>query len=86
MKKGFLLGFAVGVGLMLTWPVVQSAMAADQPHMHLALHDLYQALNDVEIADQYHDHGGYAGAATAAIQQAIGDVRAAIAYRDQHGP
>lgn len=86
MKKDFLLGVGVGVALMLTHPVMQMAMAASQPHMQAALHELYAAEHDIEIADQYHDHGGYAGAATAAIQQAIGDVQEGIAYRDQHGP
>jgi hypothetical protein len=86
MKMGFLLGVAVSFGLMLSWPLVQTAIAADQPHMQEALHDLYHAEHDIEIADQYQDHGGYAGVATVAIRQAIGDIQAGIAYRDEHGP
>jgi len=86
MDKRFLLGLAAGIGLMLLRPAVQMAMAADQPHMQAALHDLYHAETNIQQADQFHDHGGYAGQATAAIQQAIADVQAGIAYRDEHGP
>jgi len=37
MNKGFLLGLAAGVGLMLLRPAVQMAMAADQPHMQAGI-------------------------------------------------
>jgi len=86
MKKMFLLGLAVGAGLMLTRPFLQAALAVPQPHMQDALRDLNAAYSDLLVADSHHDHGGYAGAATTAIQQAISDVQQAIAYRDSHGP
>ncbi|HML11293.1 MAG TPA: hypothetical protein VK432_10560 [Stellaceae bacterium] len=63
------------------------AVAYDpQPHAHAALDALQNALHEIEIADQAHDHGGYAGAATRSIQQAIQQLQQAIAYRDAHSP
>ncbi len=58
----------------------------NQPAMQAALQDLYAARQEILRADQYHDHGGYAGDATRRIDQAINDVNAGIAYRDSHGP
>lgn len=62
------------------------AIAVHQPHMEGALHALENALHEIEIADEYRDHGGHAGAATELIKQAIHEVREGIRYRDTHGP
>ena len=60
------------------------ASAVPQPHMDGALAALEQAKHEIEIADQYKDHGGHAGAATALIEQAIHEVHEGIRYRDEH--
>jgi hypothetical protein len=61
-----------------------AASAVPQPHMESALAALEQAKHEVEIADQYKDHGGHAGAATGLIEQAIHELREGIRYRDEH--
>jgi hypothetical protein len=55
-----------------------------QPHMYAALQDLQDALNELQIADSYGDHGGYAGRATQEIQHAIDNVQNGIAYRNDN--
>ncbi|MFM0649623.1 hypothetical protein PQR14_35350 [Paraburkholderia bryophila] len=62
------------------------AAAAPQPHMDAALHALEQARHEIDLADQAHDHGGHAGAATQQIDQAINEVKEGIRYRNEHGP
>jgi hypothetical protein len=57
-----------------------------QPHMHAALDWLETARHELEIADQYRDHGGHAGAATHLTIDAMREVREGIAYRDSHAP
>jgi hypothetical protein len=57
-----------------------------QPHMQAALDWLATAQHELEIADQAHDHGGHAGAATNRVRDAIREVREGIAYRDSHAP
>jgi hypothetical protein len=59
--------------------------AAPQPHMEAALAALENALHEIEIADQFRDHGGHAGAATNLIREAIHEVREGIRFRDMHG-
>jgi hypothetical protein len=60
------------------------ASAVPQPHMEGALSALEQAKHEIEIADQYKDHGGHAGEATRLIEEAIHEVREGIRYRDEH--
>jgi hypothetical protein len=62
------------------------AVAAPQPHMEAALAALENARSEIIAADQYHDHGGHAGAATNLIDQAIREVREGIRFRNAHGP
>jgi hypothetical protein len=68
------------------WCFAGCAVAAPQPHMEATLSYLENALHEIEIADQYRDHGGHAGAATNLIKEAIHEVREGIRYRDAHGP
>jgi hypothetical protein len=79
-----LIAAAVAVGAMLCFS--GDAVAVSQPHMEGALSALESALHEIEIADQYRDHGGHAGAATKLIKEAIHEVREGIRYRDAHGP
>ncbi|MGO4869732.1 MAG: hypothetical protein ACLPGW_03850 [Roseiarcus sp.] len=81
--RGFI-GAGVAIGAMLYFSGTV-AMAVDQPHMEGALHDLDHALHEIEIADQFKDHGGHAGAATTLIEQAIHEVKEGIRYRNEHG-
>ena len=73
-------GPAMAVGILL----FTAASAVPQPHMDSALAALEQAKHEIEIADQYKDHGGHAGAATSLIEQAIHEVREGIRFRDDH--
>ena len=75
---------AVAVGAMLAFS--GDAVAVPQPHMDNALALLQNALHEIEIADQYRDHGGHAGTATNLIKDAIHEVREGIRYRDFHAP
>ncbi len=77
-----LFGAAVAVSAMLA--VSGVAVADPQPHMEAARHALENALHEISIADQANDHGGHAGAATRLIEQAIGEVREGIRYRNEH--
>ena len=79
-----LVGAAVAAGAVLAISGV--AAAAPQPHMEAALAALENARSEIGIADQARDHGGHAGAATAAIDQAIREVREGIRFRNAHGP
>lgn len=79
-----LMAAAVAVGAMLFF--AGDAVAVSQPHMEATLASLENALHEIEIADEYRDHGGHAGAATNLIKQAIHEVREGIRYRDAHGP
>jgi len=81
MRKIISGGIAVGA-MLCFWGV---AVAAEQPHMEAALAALENARHEIEIADQYRDHGGHAGAATAAIEHAIHEVREGIRFRNEHG-
>jgi hypothetical protein len=69
---------AVGI-LMFT-----AASAVPQPHMDGALAALEQAKHEIEVADQFRDHGGHAGEATRLIEAAIHEVREGIRFRDEH--
>lgn len=74
-------------GISATLYFIGVAVAYDpQPHAHAALADLQAALHEIEIADAAHNHGGFAGQATASIQQAIQQLQQAIQYRDAHSP
>lgn len=79
-----LIAAAIVVGAMLAFSA--DAVAVPQPHMEATLAYLENALHEIEIADQFRDHGGHAGAATDLIKQAIHQVREGIRYRDVHGP
>jgi hypothetical protein len=54
--------------------------------MQAALDWLATAQHELEIADQAHDHGGHAGAATNMIRDAIRETREGIRFRDARGP
>jgi hypothetical protein len=58
---------------------------SNQPDMAAALQDLYAARQAIIAADNNHDHGGHAGAATADIDRAIVQVNEGIQYYDEHG-
>jgi hypothetical protein len=75
---------SAAMGAMLSLAGV--AVAAPQPHMDAALAALENARSEVGIADQAHDHGGHAGAATNLIDQAIHEIREGIRFRNNHGP
>jgi hypothetical protein len=53
--------------------------------MEGALAALEQAKHEIEIADEFRDHGGHAGEATRLIEEAIHEVREGIRFRDEHG-
>jgi hypothetical protein len=74
---------ALTASVLISFSGIASAQVS-QPHMQAALQDLYAAQQEIITADQYHDHGGFAGNATHRIQQAIHDVRQGIEYRDSH--
>jgi hypothetical protein len=82
MPRLILVSAAVGVLCFAAGVTV----AADQPNMYAALSALQQARQYIVAADQYHDHGGHAGNATALIDQAIHEVHLGINYRNNHGP
>jgi hypothetical protein len=50
-----------------------------QPHMEATFAYLETTLHELEIADQYRDHGGHAGRATELVREGI-------RYRNEHGP
>jgi hypothetical protein len=79
MKRYLLAGFTAASLL------APGIACADQPHMHAALHDLQAALAELQQAETYGDHGGYAGAATNEVQQAIANVRTGIEYNRANG-
>jgi len=81
MRKS-ILGAMLAVGLVSLSGI---AAAAEQPHMEATLRALENARHEIEIADQYRDHGGHAGAATQLIDQAIREVKEGIRYRNEHG-
>jgi hypothetical protein len=53
--------------------------------MEATLQLLENAKHEIEVADQFKDHGGHAGEATRLINEAIHEVREGIRYRDEHG-
>ncbi len=75
----------VAAGLVLSASHVARAQLS-QPNMELALQDLYAARQAIIAADQHHDHGGHAGAATQYINAAIQQVNEGIEFYNQHGP
>lgn len=77
-----LIAAAVAVVAMLA--LSAAAYAVSQPHMESALASLQNALHELEIADQFRNHGGHAVAATDLVRQAIREVREGIRYRDAH--
>jgi hypothetical protein len=79
-----LFGAAIAASAVLAF--VGVAAAAPQPHMEAALAALENARSEIGIADQAHDHGGHAGAATNSIDQAIRELREGIRFRNAHGP
>jgi hypothetical protein len=81
-------GFIIAGGslLLASAGLAGIALAAYQPHMDGALAALEQAKQEILVADQAHDHGGHAGAATQLIEQAIHEVREGIAFRNSRGP
>ncbi len=79
-----LIGAGVAMGALLA--LAGAAAAAPQPHMEAALAALENARSEIIQADQYRDHGGHAGEATAAIDRAIREVREGIRFRNAHGP
>ena len=81
MRKIICAGVAVGAMLSFMGTVV----AAEQPHMEATLQLLENAKHEIEVADQFKDHGGHAGEATRLINEAIHEVREGIRYRDEHG-
>jgi hypothetical protein len=81
MRKLILTSVGVGAACF----IAGMAVAASQPHMEAALSMLQSAQQEIHIADQAHDHGGHAGAATSLIDQAIHEVREGIRYRNEHG-
>ena len=81
MRKMIGVGAAVGAALCF----MGTAIAAEQPHMEATLQLLENAKHEIEIADQFKDHGGHAGEATRLINEAIHEVREGIRYRDEHG-
>ena len=81
MRK--IIGAGVVVGAMSCF--MGTAIAVEQPHMEATLQLLENAKHEIEIADQFKDHGGHAGEATRLINEAIHEVREGIRYRDEHG-
>lgn len=79
-----LIGAVVALAAMLAFSA--DAIAIRQPHMEATLESLEAALHEIEIADQFRDHGGHAANATELIRRAIHEVREGIRYRDMHGP
>ena len=75
-------GPAIAAGIVL---FSGYAAAVPQPHMEGALAALEQAKHEIEIADEFRDHGGHAGEATRLIEEAIHEVREGIRFRDEHG-
>jgi hypothetical protein len=57
-----------------------------QPHMQATLAWLETAEHELDIADQYRDHGGHAGRATDLVIDAIREVHEGIRYHDAHAP
>jgi hypothetical protein len=57
-----------------------------QPHMQATLSWLETAQHELDIADQYRDHGGHAGRASDLVIDAIREVHEGIRYRDAHAP
>ena len=56
----------------------------NQPHMQAALQDLYAAQAQVNQAEQYGNHGGYAARASNHINAAINDLQQGMQYRDMN--
>jgi hypothetical protein len=81
MRRMIVVAAAATVGMLSGASIV---WAVSQPHMENALHALENARYEIGIADQARDHGGHAGAATNLIDQAIGEVRAGIGFRNAH--
>jgi len=75
-----------GVAMAALLALTGAAAAAPQPHMDAALAALENARGEILQADQYKDHGGHAGEATALIDRAIREVREGIRFRNAHGP
>ena len=51
--------------------------------MEATLAYLETTLHELEVADQYRDHGGHSGRATELVREAI---REGIRFRNEHGP
>jgi hypothetical protein len=68
----FTLGVVLSSGILM-----QTASAANQPHMVNALEDLRAARHQLEIAEQ--DKGGHRAAAIPIVDNAIAEVKAGIA-------
>jgi hypothetical protein len=74
---------AIAVASIALLSVPASALAQmNQPHMQAALQDLYAAQQEVNQAEQYGDHGGFAARASNHINAAINAVQAGIAFRN----
>jgi hypothetical protein len=54
--------------------------------MEATLAYLETTLHELEIVDQYRDHGGHAGRATELARDAIREVREGIRFPNEHGP
>jgi len=81
MRKLILTSVGVGAACF----IAGMAVAASQTAYEAALSMFSPAQQEIHIADQAHDHGGHAGAATSLIDQAIHGGQRSIRYRNEHG-
>jgi hypothetical protein len=84
-KMRLFISMTVAAALVLSASHIAHAQLS-QPNMEAALQDLYAARQAILNADQHHDHGGHAGAATQYIDSAIQQVNEGIEFYNEHGP
>jgi hypothetical protein len=80
---GKLIGVGAAVSAMSCF--IGTVVAAEQRHMEATLRLLENTKHEIDIADQFKDHGGHAGEATRLIDEAVHEVREGVRYRDEHG-
>lgn len=73
---------AAALGVTVSTGMIKTAGADEQPKMHSALENLKQAKNNLENATT--DKGGHRVKAIAAVNEAIEQTKAGIAYDNKH--
>ena len=80
--KASTLVLAAALGVTVSLGAVKPAAAEEQPKMQAALTNLQQAKQNLQ--DATHDKGGHRVKALAAVNEAIEQVKAGIAYDNKH--